>query len=594
VAAIGMLTWALLSAGTEGEAAATRYVSPGGDDRHLGTEGSPWRTLRHAGAALRPGDTLILLPGTYAGEENQLVPTSGAAGRYTTIRAQAPFTAVLESACPGPASWEPMIKLRSVRYVAIEGLRLQAGCLGGAVAIGSADHIKLLGLLVKNGVPASARWGSAVVVGHGSDHVLLEDVAVVGAMRYGVLVSGAPSAPTRKVILRRVVVRPDFIQSREPKAGIAFYGDTTGGKFGPMPLEDALCQNCMVLDFNPGFTSPVAGAITAPHDTRRIRILGSLVVRTPYNGIFLAEDPRSEGNTVEETLITGTARNAGAAVAVRHGVGAMAIRRTTVHGMGRGVSAFGTAGVRLSSSLLLDSAAPNRCAAACEERFNLYYPPAARSASATEALLADPANPYPVQIERGSPAFRSGEGGGHRGASILKRYGAPGALWGEPGFDQLGPEPLWPWPFQEEIRALLREPNDPPAGASPATNDVRRGCAADRSAITGLPLSLTDCIWELAGHPSPVPLLRGVAPSRLGGSTRNTITIKGRRFAHPGGGTPEIHVGPGMAEAVQLVDDETVKAILPPLPPGRYDLTLSNAFGAPALPGAIVFSQIAE
>ena len=43
------------------------FLSPSGDDSHLGTRAQPWRTLDHANRLLRAGDSATLLGGTYPG-----------------------------------------------------------------------------------------------------------------------------------------------------------------------------------------------------------------------------------------------------------------------------------------------------------------------------------------------------------------------------------------------------------------------------------------------------------------------------------------------------------------------------------------------
>jgi hypothetical protein len=45
--------------------ATTYYISPGGVDTNFGTQSSPWRTIAKANASLRPGDAVIIAPGTY-------------------------------------------------------------------------------------------------------------------------------------------------------------------------------------------------------------------------------------------------------------------------------------------------------------------------------------------------------------------------------------------------------------------------------------------------------------------------------------------------------------------------------------------------
>ena len=46
--------------------AATFYVSTTGNDANGGTSSAPWRTLGKANVTLRAGDTVLVMPGTYA------------------------------------------------------------------------------------------------------------------------------------------------------------------------------------------------------------------------------------------------------------------------------------------------------------------------------------------------------------------------------------------------------------------------------------------------------------------------------------------------------------------------------------------------
>src|SRR3954449_2628099 len=43
------------------------YVSPGGNDSAAGSAAAPFKTLQHGSDVLKPGDTLIVGAGTYAG-----------------------------------------------------------------------------------------------------------------------------------------------------------------------------------------------------------------------------------------------------------------------------------------------------------------------------------------------------------------------------------------------------------------------------------------------------------------------------------------------------------------------------------------------
>jgi hypothetical protein len=70
----------------------TLYVAPHGDDGGDGSEGLPWRSLKHAAGRLLPGDLLIVRPGQYGGDV--LLDRSGSAEAW--IRVVAPEGATVD------------------------------------------------------------------------------------------------------------------------------------------------------------------------------------------------------------------------------------------------------------------------------------------------------------------------------------------------------------------------------------------------------------------------------------------------------------------------------------------------------------------
>jgi formylglycine-generating enzyme len=64
---------------------------------------------------------------------------------------------------------------------------------------------------------------------------------------------------------------------------------------------------------------------------------------------------------------------------------------------------------------------------------------------------------YPVRIESGSPLASAGTNGSRCGPEILKKIGVSGTLYGEPGWNEITDENLWPYPNEEKIRELMRE-----------------------------------------------------------------------------------------------------------------------------------------
>src|SRR5215207_4348944 len=90
----------VLFAYTASAVTTTYYISPQGDDGNNGTSASTsWKTFAHAWNALQPGDTLLLLYGTYTESTTGLVPPNvrnGAPGKPTTIKALNDGKAVID------------------------------------------------------------------------------------------------------------------------------------------------------------------------------------------------------------------------------------------------------------------------------------------------------------------------------------------------------------------------------------------------------------------------------------------------------------------------------------------------------------------
>jgi len=76
---------------------ATYYVSTTGNDSWPGTQAQPWATLQHAVDTIAAGDTILVLPGTYAGCKATL---SGASGAPKTLMAQTAGTVLVNTPSP--------------------------------------------------------------------------------------------------------------------------------------------------------------------------------------------------------------------------------------------------------------------------------------------------------------------------------------------------------------------------------------------------------------------------------------------------------------------------------------------------------------
>jgi hypothetical protein len=120
---------------------ATYYVSTTGNDSNPGTQATPFRHLsKGASAATQPGDTVIVMDGTYDNEgvrEPNFVVTlyySGTSGHPITFMAQNRGKAILDSgntsssSCNGAASYW---NLHNASFIVIQGFVIQNACDSG-------------------------------------------------------------------------------------------------------------------------------------------------------------------------------------------------------------------------------------------------------------------------------------------------------------------------------------------------------------------------------------------------------------------------------------------------------------------------------
>jgi hypothetical protein len=464
---------------------ATYYVSPTGNDS-TGTGGAsaPWKTIKYATTQISGRDTLVLKSGTYyttsnSACENIISPPSGTSSAYTTVKAEEGFGATIDgqnfteyTSCPYP------LYLNGKSYVRIEGIRIANGSADSAIKIDNSSYIKVLRTSVWNGVRHDADYGNVVVISSGSHHVLLEDVWVTGAMRYGVQVSSSDASGTNKIILRRVVVRWDYTASNQPKAAFSFYGSIP--PLTDPTVQDVVCQNCVAIDTNPGTTyyAQYGGFINNKY-TKNNKYYGSIAVNiiasgtdTISTGFHLGsnESDLTTGNEVRNSLVWDVSGN-GIIFYGGDPSGTTLVDGVTVGNASRGVSNSGDTQFTVKNSLFYNTTNANSNIATSD--YNWYSNPS--QSQGTNYITTS------VNLSRITETTDTGtgEGGVKRGAEIKYRYGVSETLWDETGFDQLTTVPLFPWPYEAQIKADFSATNDPPSGSYPATNDTRRGFCAD-------------------------------------------------------------------------------------------------------------------
>lgn len=174
--------------------AASLYVSTSGNDSGPGTQAQPFKTLQHAAAEAKPGDTVNLLGGIYC-QQLSLTSSGGASAEYITFRSQPGQSAVLDGSCIKPPHGKTaMIHIHDVSYVKIEHLEIRnyktsdrQSMPCGICVDGHGSHIELLNNNVHNieqtaprrHGPGGGSNGFGIAI-YGTDLTPITDLVVAG------------------------------------------------------------------------------------------------------------------------------------------------------------------------------------------------------------------------------------------------------------------------------------------------------------------------------------------------------------------------------------------------------------------------------
>ncbi|OGS34899.1 MAG: hypothetical protein A2293_05055 [Elusimicrobia bacterium RIFOXYB2_FULL_49_7] len=519
--------------------AATYYVSPDGNDANDGLSSqAPWKTLSYASSHLPDGSTLVLMDGTYIGAvaANRLQPPSGSEGAYTTVISANDGKAVIDGS-QFAGLYDYPVYINGKSYIRIEGLAIRNNANAEVVFINNSDHVKFL----RSSVINKCNYNGSIIGIYGdSHHLLLEDIWVAGADRYGIILLQPTSVLNQaphQIILRRCVVRHDYRRRDDPPTsaqqypakGIQVYGAQESESV--LVTRDVLLQNNIAIDFNYGEEYwQMEGGCGSTARVNDVGFYGNISLNIRGKGACLPDFGCSYpslfsgfnvggsrlGDGGNFTFINNVAWDASSGYNFSGGTSTLknlVINQNTAGNMHADEGSCGPRGIYGSQSslqvaaknnLFYETLEPNRidnprAGFSYIEDYNWYYPASLVTSGAQNCLTTDPGIRYITQTTDNG----SGESGAKRGAEVLLRYGVSGTLWGEPGYDQLTEESLWPFPYEDQIKEAFSETNDPPLNAYPASNNVKRGFCADGRGLYGGPITLTSYIWEYLGNAAP-------------------------------------------------------------------------------------------
>ena len=463
--------------------------------------------LRSAVAGMEGGDTLIIRDGIYPGSNNVLwqfaLPPSGTSDHFTRIRAEHDGKAIF------PDGFLAMSNVADQHYVIYEGLTSRS-----SVTISGADHVKFLRCSFTMNVPELSNSNCFSIVG--SSYILIEDCWAWNGNHYGFL-----AYQSDHIIFRRCVVRLDKVFCTHPMAGFSIY--TT---------NHVLLQNCIAIDgdhdeYWSGYNE--RGPSFYVHHGSQDVIIDSCISINNKN--YFAGGAPNSGFNVRNCVVWNT--DSGVVTRNDQGLaGGYNVEHCTFGNIRNlGVEAWGgTVGtVHVSDSIFYNIGTALKNHELDGSDYNVLYNNGTNYQNCSSGIHdysdsnskeVDPLDgnlgngrsglKYLPRIEDGSDFDGTANDGNNRGATIIKRMGKTGTLWGEFGYDLLqdgtngqADENLWPFPNENRIRQDMRsyyydDPNDslPPLSGS-------RGFCADGTGLYGGPITLTSYIWEYLGNPCP-------------------------------------------------------------------------------------------
>ncbi|MFH0909529.1 MAG: hypothetical protein V1929_12285 [bacterium] len=485
------------------------YMSPTGSDANNGlSEAAPFKTFLKAFSTMQGGDELVLRDGTYSEAAgtgiihwqgaNAAQITSGVdLARQTYVHAKNPGAVILAGQLFIGRSF------RKDRYITIRGITFEGG---GMIYNGDYVTIKECGFHdVSNG------GGSVFGIGtndhnDGNRYNLIEDCWIWGRNRII-----ASNYRADRNVWRRVVIRGDGCNSADcagsgnPNVGVTVYNSS-----------DVSMQNVVVIDRILDGGSPYGSFATAQHQDwgdgagewqGPNEWLGTISLNGEDGGYVFEADDANDNTLHMENIVAwknggglniGTAswstnktRNIHVSNATLGENGDHdglrvapevpppgIVRNVIVYKASRGVNSSVQPGYCDVDGATVSDYNQTACATGC------------RTSNPT-ADGAIPSLKYITRIEAGSALKGTGFGGADYGANVLYRYGVDGSRYGDTNYNTLTASPLWPWPYEDRIKAQL------------AQDSTRGFCATNTT--------LTRYIWEYLGHPIPTTIYGGAS-----------------------------------------------------------------------------------
>jgi hypothetical protein len=569
--------------------AATFYMANSGcSDSWSGNITNPVCSFHAAFPLMRSGDTLLIEDGIYTDHDNAIgwdvvrtvsnVPPSGPGtgigdAKYTIIRAKnipcndgIPCNQPLRVRFEGNATFRGDDHAVAPTYVKFHGIRWN-----GLYTYTGWNHIYF-----KQVASMGVSDGNTATFSITGQYNLLEDCIAFGKGRYKFLFYDySRELQTNGIgnnVCRRCVSRHDWAKKEDPTqdpiASFSSYFNRGTALLNPIDIDSNIPAYWMR---SPGeiagsFLQAVDPSVAGPHN---LTVRGGIAINSAFHmGSSASTQSNYTGNNYADIVGINVAggfmpRGGGSfnritLVNVDSNVFAYrdATQRSQVSGRDKGIlNYYGDLTYNMTNSIFKNISGVGFSGVGVNDYVNLYAIAGGNYNSVTPAqhlITTDPSLNgllYPVRIESGSSLATAGSDGSQMGARILNKIGVDGTFKGEPNWDTEQGS-LWPWPYEDWIKAELRTSDyvsfcAPYIGnataACPASyvTDSRRGFAGDGTGLYGGPMTLTSYIWESLGNPCPAnvcsygnsdttsPTLSNGAPTGTlaAGTTQTTLSL---------------------------------------------------------------------
>ncbi|MDD5433448.1 MAG: hypothetical protein PHE77_02190, partial [Candidatus Pacebacteria bacterium] len=452
LAGIGLfLNWQGIEIAKAQVAPKTIWCNPANTGAEDGlTKATGYKTIYTASTKMAPGDILIVANGdwsTYSGMSidnsdggSRLAPSGIDVNHLTTIKAETDWGVKLNRLSDQGTGRN---------YMMIRGIVFMNG---GGLYKWNYSKIVRCGFFM----PKVTGNQSTFSIGWGAHDNLIEECVAWGGGRYKFM-----DYQGNHNIFRRCVARHDWYISPE------WAGQETN--FRGYGTHDDIWQNDISIDSDrKEYTEVVGGAVENAdfwvgdqYGANGNIIDGCMAIKGMYNAYYFAgTDSGNDIITLKNSIALGPSLEGVASLtgALTCGTPQITAENSLFYNFKIGQQTFTTHNKGVGSLSIKNSIVRDTGPKAYGTDDYMYYFNVASGTFGSHSVNADPfisGLKYPVRVEAGSPLATAGSDGEPIGPTILKKIGVSGTSYGEPGWDQVTDENLWPFPNENKIKELM-------------------------------------------------------------------------------------------------------------------------------------------